>query len=363
MADNGKITLRERFFSEKECMFADLGELKASVFIYESGVHAVKLENQKGHIVVLPFKGQQVWDAVFEGRRLTMKTPYTQPANTDFFLDSYGCFLMHCGALRMGCPGPEDDHPLHGELPMAGYQTVEIITGEDEKGVYIGITGEYRYCRAFGDIYTAKPLIRLYRGSSLMYSSMTINNNSNYPMELMYMNHINFRPVEQGEIFQSLDWKKQNMAVRTSIPSHVKVSREYMAFLNKLKEEPGLTSRINPGDEYNPEIAFFINSPHTDKEGFAHYIQLHPDGSADYVGYRPDSLDHATRWIIRTRNQEALGLALPATCDPEGYTAEKKKGNIKIIPGQGSVTFTVTAGYLDKNDAEGMRKHIGSMSG
>ena len=65
MSINGNIHLRKSFFSEKERVLADFGELKAIIFIYESGVHAVRLENQKGHIIVLPFKGQQVWDAVF----------------------------------------------------------------------------------------------------------------------------------------------------------------------------------------------------------------------------------------------------------------------------------------------------------
>jgi hypothetical protein len=177
MAVKGKIHLRKSFFSEKERVFADLGELKASIFIYDSGVHAVRLENKKGHILVLPFQGQQVWDAVFGGRRLTMKSPYDEPVDTDFFLNSYGCFLMHCGALRMGCPGPGDDHPLHGELPVADYRSAEVVAGDDEKGVFIGITGEYRYCMAFGDIYSARPLVKLYEGSSLIESSITILNN------------------------------------------------------------------------------------------------------------------------------------------------------------------------------------------
>lgn len=363
MAVNGKIILKKYFFTELERTLADIGELNASIFIYKSGVHGVKLENQKGYIIVTPFKGQQIWDAVFCGRRLTMKSTYNEPVNTDFFLDTYGCFLMHCGALRMGCPGPEDDHPLHGELPVAGYNTAEIVLGKDEKGRYIGVTGEYEYNRAFGDNYTARPLARLYEGSSLIDSSITITNKSNYPMELMYMNHINFRPVEHGKIYQSAKWTNENMAVRTSIPEHVNASQKYIEFLDKLKENPGLTREINPDDEYDPEIAFFINTPGVDKDGLAHYMQLHPDGSADYVCYKPEELDHATRWIMRTRNQEALGLALPATCDPEGYTSEKKKGNVKIIPENASVTFSVTTGYLDNKEAADMKVHIEKNTG
>ncbi len=49
MAINGKITLKKHFFSELERTFADFGELKASIFIYENGVHGIKLENQKGY--------------------------------------------------------------------------------------------------------------------------------------------------------------------------------------------------------------------------------------------------------------------------------------------------------------------------
>ena len=30
-------------------------------------------------------------------------------------------------------------------------------------------------------------------------------------------------------------------------------------------------------------------------------------------------------------------MALPSTCDPEGYTAEKQKGNVRSIPALGSV--------------------------
>lgn len=50
---------------------------------------------------------------------------------------SDGAFALHCGALAMGCPGPEDDHQLHGELPNAPYQQAWLQTGSDEDGDYI----------------------------------------------------------------------------------------------------------------------------------------------------------------------------------------------------------------------------------
>ena len=61
------VTLRPEFFGEKERTFIEHGELAASLFRYDSGVDAVRLRNARGEIVLLPFHGQQVWDARFDG--------------------------------------------------------------------------------------------------------------------------------------------------------------------------------------------------------------------------------------------------------------------------------------------------------
>lgn len=151
------------------------------------------------------------------------------------------------------------------------------------------------------------------------------------------------------------------MEVRTVIPEHVKASQAFVDFLASLEENPRLTEVIKPEDEYNPEIAFFLNSPKVDENGWSHFMQVHPDGSADYIRYKPEELDHNTRWISRTEDQAGLGLALPATCDPEGYTAEKKKGNIKEIPARSSVSFSVVAGYLKQEEAKEMEAFIGKI--
>jgi hypothetical protein len=148
---------------------------------------------------------------------------FDEPKNVDFFLNSYGCFMMHCGAWRMGCPGSGDTHPLHGELPYAPYDEAGIIFGQDEKGRYAGVVGEYKYDLAFSVHYIAKPIVKIYEESSLINISMEIKNRSGYPMELMYMCHVNFRPVVNGEIFQTLKWDSKHMVVRKSTPGHVEL--------------------------------------------------------------------------------------------------------------------------------------------
>ncbi|MGA2503180.1 MAG: hypothetical protein ABSG01_03720 [Anaerolineales bacterium] len=120
-SDQLKINLNPIQFSNQEMLLAEHGELSAVVFNYPSGVKAIRLKNALGNLVMLPFQGQQIWDANMCGRRLTMKSMFDQPYPTQDFLSTFGGFLLHCGATAMGVPVPEDKHPLHGELPNAHY--------------------------------------------------------------------------------------------------------------------------------------------------------------------------------------------------------------------------------------------------
>jgi hypothetical protein len=81
---------------------------------------------------------------------------------------------------------------------------------------------------------------------------------------------------------------------------------------------------------------------------------VHPDGSADYVRHRPAELDKGIRWICRTADQDALGLVLPATAEPEGYLAEKAKGNIRSLPAGGVFHCNIEVGLLSPAAVEQM---------
>jgi len=358
----GKVRIEESFFTECEQTILEYDGMSATLFTYPGGVRAVRISTNRGHIVVLPYMGQQIWDAVMDGRRLTMGSMFSYPKCTDFFLHTYGCFMMHCGAFRMGGPGPEDNHALHGELPCAQYCDVELLYGSDDQGSFLGITGLFEYDMAFTVHYSAKPTVMLRKDSTLFDISMQIENRSKYDMELMYMCHINYRPVDKGRIVQCVPWDAEHMALRKSIPKHISVSESFLRFMDRIEVDPSLTQTLKPEDEYKPELAIFMREPATDSQGLSHFMQVHPDGQADYVCFKPELLDRPTRWIMRTGEQEALGIALPSTCDPEGYTAEKQKGNIKFIAGGASVDLAVKTGVLDREEATRMEKHIESIS-
>jgi hypothetical protein len=263
-----------------------------------------------------------------------MKSMFDQPHPTRTYLENYGGFLLHCGMTAMGVPTGTDSHPLHGELPNAPYEKAWLTAGEDTEGLFLELSGEYHHTVAFNCNYTAQPAVRLYAGRATFPVSMTVTNLKKTPMEYMYLAHANFRPVDDSHLVYSAPYDPQHVRVRASIPSHVHPLPGYREFLEELAQDPQKHHVLKPGLGFDPEVVFFIEYC-ADEQGWAHTLQVHPDGTADYLRHRPAQLDHGVRWICRTPDQDALGMLLPATAEPEGYSAEKAKGNVKVLgPGE-----------------------------
>jgi hypothetical protein len=354
--------LSPHFFDSRERPLLEHGPLSAALFRFDSGVAGLRLRNDQGELVMLPFQGQQIWSATFGGRDLTMKSMFDQPQPTEDYLSTYGGFLLHCGATAMGVPMDEDTHPLHGELPNASYQRAWVVLGEDDGGQYIGLGGAYRHTVAFSFNYVAEPLVKLYAGSSRFTVGMTATNLKRTPMEFMYMAHVNFRPVDNGRLVYSAPCSPATARLRKSIPSHVQPTPAYLAFLKELERNPERHNILAPELAFDPEVVITLDYL-ADDAGWAHSMQVHPDGTADYIRHRPAQLDKGVRWICRTPDQDALGLVLPATAEPEGYHAEKAKGNIKVIPAGGSYTCEIEAGWLNPAEASQMAEKIEGVLG
>lgn len=340
------IELRPEFFSSIETPFLQAGGLSASLFRFSSGVCAVRLTNELGSLLLLPFQGQQIWSANLCGRELTMKSMFDQPYPTHDFLATYGAFLLHCGATAMGVPGPEDSHPLHGELPNALYQSAALQLGEDEKGTYLALTGVYTHTMAFNYHYQAQPMTQLYAGSSVFSVSMTVTNLKQTRMPLMYLTHINFRPVNYGRLVYSAECTSAHMRVRAEVPAFMETPPGYREFIQMLKDHPEKHLILDPQQVYNPEVVFFVDYL-AGQDGWARAMQVHPDGSADVVRHRPDQLAHALRWICRTPDQDALGFE-PATAEGTGFTSELKKGNLIDLDAQQQFHCDLEIGVLNK---------------
>lgn len=350
------IHLSKAQFEAQETLLVQHGELSASGFRFPSGVEAVRLKNSRGELTLLPFQGQQIWRASFDGRELGMRSMFEQPYPTREFLATYGAFLVHCGATAMGVPGPEDTHPLHGELPNAPYQTARLVVGADEGGEYLALTGSYRHQVFFNYDYVAQPVTSLYAGSTLFDVSMTVTNLKRSPMPLMYLAHINFRPEDNARLYYTAEVTPEHVRVRANFPPFMQVEPKFRQFAESLRAAPERHHVFEPGLAYDPELVFYIDYL-ADVNGWAHTLQIHPDGSGDVMRHRPSQLKRALRWISRTPDQDALGFE-PATAEGNGFAAEKEKGNLEYLaPGQ-AFHCDMQMGYLTSDEAEGEREAI-----
>ena len=325
----------------------------AHAWTYPSGVKALSLQNARGRLVVLPWQGQMIWDAEFDGHNLTMRNLFEQPRPTAAIIGTYGCFMFHAGLLRNGCPTPEDDHPLHGEMPCAAMDRAWLEVGEDEQGAYLRLAGDYEYVQGFGDRYRASPSVTLRPDSGLFEIGMQVLNRAGKPMDLMYMAHMNYAYVAGGRFTQPRGYEGQRM--RASVPAHVRPTGDWTAYMATLAEDPSRLQVLDTPQLYDPEIVSFFDGVGTDEQGQAHFFLEHPDGAAFYTRYRPEQFSHAARWVLHNADQQVAAFILPATCEPEGYLAERAKGNVRsLAPGE-RASFNVLTGYLSPSERQALQ--------
>lgn len=171
------------------------------------------------------------------------------------------------------------------------------------------------------------------------------------------MAHVNFCPVDDGRLVYSAPCSAQHVRVRATIPSHIHPTPGYVEFIRQLQADPFLHERLSPRLPFDPEVVFFIDYS-ADNEGWAHTMQVHPDGSADYLRHRPTQLPRATRWISRPPDQDAIGIAEVGTCEPEGYHAEKAKGNVRILAAGEAFKAEFEVGIIEAEKARQIEEHI-----
>lgn len=343
-----RISLHPRIFGDAESTLASYAGLTASTFRYRSGVLGLRLANNEGSVSLLPFQGQQIWDAEFRGRQLGMRSIFAEPKPTRDFLSTYGALLIHCGVTAMGNPGAADSHPLHGELPNAPYDDAALLIGDDAAGPYMALTGSLHGARAFHYHYAVSTTVTLHGSGSRIGSLLTLHNLSSAPLVYMYMAHINFRPVD-GSVL--LDTAPSPAGVRV-LSGDLNVSQ-----FDLIREQPERHRTISASLRYDPELVLALDCV-AGPDGLVHAMQLHPDGQADFVTYHSADFDHAVRWISRGDGRDALGLLLPSTAEPEGYAAENAKGNLKVLASGSVVSFAVEFGALDRQEALELREKI-----
>lgn len=326
------------------------GKLEIKAFTYPSGVEALLVSGERISFVFTPFKGQQIWHLKIDGKEISMKTEVKEPQATEHYLENYGGFLYHCGVCSFGAPDPE--HPQHGELPNAKYGSAYIECDEDEGGKYIVLGGTRENNVAFVRRYRFSPRVKLYESATDFSVTVKLENLRSYPMEYMYLCHVNFDQPEKARIYSTFKCDTGSVKVyRTD------GTPELCAYFDELDKDLSLMNVVGDARQcYDPEICFGIKHI-PDSEGYAHSLMT-LDGGAVYISHPTDALPYAIRWMSKTENESAAGICLPSTGEHLGYKNAKEKGQIKYLSPNGTLEFTMRMGWLDAPDAEKMKKKI-----
>lgn len=352
------VDLQRGFFGEKERVALRYAGLSASLFRYDTGLEAIRLSNAGGHIVVLPYMGQIVWSAVFNGVELAMQSMFEAPRPAKVIVETYGCLVYHAGLLRNGVPSPQDTHILHGEMPCAEMDRAGLACGTDERGPWIAVTGVREYAMGFGAHYLATPRVVLRPDATDFEVVMEVENRSAAPMDLMYLCHVNFAFAEGGRIVQPVPFTPEHVITRTAIPGHVVPNDDYRALLGELAKNPARMETLSEPDRYDPEQVFYIKGLRRGADGLVHFMLARREGDGFTIAWDPAVMPHTIRWVLANSDQRVAAFAMPATCEPEGYLAEKRKGHVRSLAGGAKTSFTTHIGYVDSAGAAAAAKSI-----
>ena len=337
------------------------GTLVASLFRYPSGIDALRLRNARGSLIVLPWFGQMIWHAEFDGVDLTMRSGFEMPLPADGIGGTYGCFAFHSGLLRNGVPGPDDDHAAHGEFPCADMRNAWLELFDRDGRLALRVVSERDHVVGFGPHYRARPAVTLGEASGRFDVALDIENRSGLPMELMYMCHANFAFVPGGEIVQAAPFTPSRVAVRRSVPAHVTPTDGYRALTDALAAAPERMRRLDEPWLYDPEQVFYVSGLGTNDAGRTTLILRRPEGDAFIAEYAPAEFPHCVRWMLNGPDLSVAAFALPSTCQPEGYAAERAKGHVRLLPPHGSASFGLTLGYLDASESASAAEFIAAL--
>ncbi len=358
-ADEMVLELSEAQFEPLERPLARFGRIEVSGFRYSTGIAALRIRNAVGEIIVLPFHGQQLWDVRFHDRRLTMASIFNEPQHGGY-VENYGAFLVHCGASAMGNPAPDDTHPLHGELANAQFQQGRLVFGTAGGQLYVKVAGAREERVAFARHYTFASSLRLAEQETRIGLEVAVRNLRSKPMELMYLAHVNFRPIDGSRIVDAVRDEPAHFRVRRHLPGYTKGAAPYRELMDAIAADPSLHRDVIAGRAVDPELVAAMDCV-AGPDGWSHALQVLPDGTADFISHRPAELPHAIRWMTRNGDEDALGLVLPATAEVDGREAERRKGNVRTLAAGAEWRCSVEFGVLDAAGAATREAEISAL--
>ncbi len=357
-----RIDLPRSAFNDRATRVAQTGDTVVTAGRLPNGLETLRIVMPRMELLVLPFRGQQVWQAWVDGRPIGMRGMTEDPRDGATLLESFGAFLFHCGLLGTAAPGLEDDHPLHGELPLAPMDEAWLEVGEENGRTLMRVCGSWEFARAFRAHYRWSPSVALASDATTMTVNAQVENLMGSPLPFMYLAHPNFRPVDDATLAYSAPYGPEHVRVRADVPAHLGDRPGYRERLESLRVDPSQHHRLSADQTFDPEAVFLIDF-RADADGFAHSMQVHPDGRADWIAHKPAECPVGIRWVSRTPEQDCIALAEPSTSGLLGYAAEQRAGRVPVLAAGATWSTEVRLGRLDLDAARAMADHISQVAG
>ena len=339
-----KLNLKREDFKALKTQLINENSFVVNAFKYETGVEALEVSNGVISFIILPYEGQQIWRLKYMGREISMQdSTVTIPVLSDTFGDCYTPFLMHCGISAMGVPQSDDNHPPHGELPMAVYDSAYLVYDKDDDGEYVLIGGildktiENKH-------YLFNPEVKLYKNTGVLKVNINLKIINDIPLDYMYLCHLNFRPFNGAKLKYSADYGKVK-------PYYLNTDDKRNNYYMLLENDPSIHNEVgNKYECYDPEMCLNVKFK-GDENNYAYSLQYEEGVGACYISHPINYLPEGIRWISRTKTVDAMGLVLPATAEHLGRERAKRNGQIKVLQPNESISFTIETGYLNNSEA------------
>lgn len=333
-----RINLPEKLFDQEPYNIYQDEHFTVTTMQYDTGVAGLKISNNRGYIVILPFQGFMIWDAVFDQLSLKMTSAFDKPYSGTQVTDTYGMFQFTSGVLASGTPSETDTHSLHGEYPMTKLDHIYLEIDQDN----IIIGGEYEYVKGFGYHYRTHNTVIMHAGSALIDIGLEVTNLSNYQtMPLQYLNHLNYCYVDGATMTANIP--ENTLKIRQSIPSHVKPTASWRTFNQALQASGEVIEVLDNGSRFDPEIVYMSTDlrPLVDRAVFKMSL---PNGPTFVTSFNTKELPFVTRWLLNNPDQQVAAFAIPGTSHPDGYNAASQAGTLIHLAAGGTQSFTVTTG-------------------
>jgi len=291
------------------------------------GIRIADVDNGTGlRFCILLDRGMDIGEASFNGTPFAYQTPVGVVHPSYFesdglrWLRSFGAGLMTgCGLRNVGLPEAENgmraDGPLgqHGRISNTPAEKISVRQEWVDGRYQLSVSGVIREVSFFSENLELKRTISTAMGDNSVTICDEISNLGVRPSPLMLLYHINagFPLLSEAALVKG--------PVRETVPRNETAA----AGLDQW-------NRCQPPTAGYVEQCFF-HDLETDENGMARMTLTNPDsGMAMEVAYRKAELPYFTQWKMMGQQEYVMGLE-PANCHPDGQTAEKEKGTLKVI--------------------------------